>query len=72
MIPKPVPRTIWPASHPAISPTSNVIKETFIRHVQFRILRQGGGQLTPAPVKLSQCKDRNSAKLLTSPQNEHL
>ena len=26
MIPKPVPRTIWPASHPAMSPTSNVIK----------------------------------------------
>jgi hypothetical protein len=68
MIPKPVPRTIWPASHPAMSPTSNVI----VRHVQFRILRQGGGRLSPAPVKLSRCKDRNGAKLLTSPQNEHV
>jgi hypothetical protein len=66
MIPKPTPCRIWPATHPAVRPTNNMIRRLLPDMYMFVPCVREKEDNPPTLVKLRPCQGNDCTKLLTS------
>jgi len=66
MIPKPTPCSIWPATHPAVRPTNNLIMRLLPDMYMFVPCVREKEDNPPTLVKLRPCQGNGCTKLLTS------
>jgi hypothetical protein len=66
MTPKPTPCSIWPATHPAVRPTNNMIRRLLPDMYMFVPCIREKEDNPPTLAKLRPCQGNDCTKLLTS------